>query len=114
MTKTPALQAVTANDLMDGDVVYLTPASGWSRELAEAAIADTSEAADCLLATALPQEAAVVGPYLIDVFRDGEGRLEPLHYRERIRTLGPSNRTDIGRQAETPAVRRQESAHVSL
>jgi hypothetical protein len=114
MTNLPALQAVTANDLIDGDVVYLTAELCWSRHLTEAVLAETPGEAARLLAGAVPQEHLVVGPYLIDVARDADGRPEPTHYRERIRTLGPSNRPDLGRQAETPAVRRQESAHVSL
>jgi len=107
MTKASPLQAVTANHLLDGDVVYLTAALGWSRELADAAIADSQEEADRLLAAAAGQESEVVGPYLIDLARDAAGQPEPLHYRERIRTRGPSNRPDLGRQAETPAARRQ-------
>lgn len=123
MSKESPFQAVTANHLLDGDVVYLTAALGWSRELADAAMADTQEEADRLLAAAAGQEGEVVGPYLIDVARDADGRPEPLHYRERIRTRGPSNRPDLGRQAETPAtgrkaetpaVRRQEQTNVSL
>jgi hypothetical protein len=114
MNSIPALQAVTANDLMDGDVVYLTAEHCWSRHLSEAALAAKPDEAASLLAIAMRQEHLVVGPYLMDVSRAAAGQLEPKHYRERIRTLGPSNRPDLGRQAETPAVRRQESAHVSL
>jgi hypothetical protein len=114
MTKAPLLQTVTANDLLDGDVVYLTPGCCWSRNLADAALATTPEEADKQLASALQQEHRVVGPYLMDVKRASGGELEPTHYRERIRTFGPSNRPDLGRQADTPAVRRQESSHVPL
>ncbi len=123
MTKPPVLQAVTANDLLEGDVVYLTAAHGWSRALMDAAIAGSNEEAERLLAVAVPQEATVVGPYLIEISRNSDGTLEPVHYRERIRTLGPSNRPDLGRQAESASsshpsqqltVRQQESAHVSL
>ena len=114
MSKETPLQAVTANHLLDGDVVYLTAGLGWSRELADAAVADSQAEADRLLAAAAGQEAEVVGPYLIAVAYDADGPPEPLHYRERIRTRGPSNRPDLGRQANTPAVRRQEQANVSL
>ena len=62
------------------------------------------------MAQAAQHEAYVVGPYLAEVTQDDAGRLEPVHYRERIRTLGPSNRPDLGRQAEGLA----EVAHVSL
>lgn len=123
MSRENSLQIVTANHLLDGDVVYLTASLGWSRDLADAALAATQEEADRLLAATAGQEGEVVGPYLIDVARDADGPPEPLHYRERIRTRGPSNRPDLGRQAEmratgqqaeTPAVRRQEQTNVSL
>ena len=110
MSKNPALQVVTANDLLDGDVVFLAANGRWQRMLEGAAVADTAEEAARLLAIAEPQESLVVSPYLAEVARDATGRLEPVHYRERIRTLGPSNRPDLGRQAEGS----KEPAHVSL
>ena len=41
----------------------------------------------------------VTGPYLFDAERR-DGRVRALHIRERIRTLGPSVRADLGKQAE--------------
>jgi sulfite reductase (NADPH) hemoprotein beta-component len=123
MTGASTLQAVTANDLLAGDVVYFTPALEWSRNLADAAIAETDAEAQRLLAAADRQQAVVVGPYLIAVAPGTDGAPQPVHYRERIRTRGPSNRPDLGRQAgtrtigpqdEPPAVRRQEQTHVPL
>jgi hypothetical protein len=110
MSKNPALQVITANDLLSGDVVYLATNGHWQRPLQGAVVADTADEANRLLAIATPQEALVVGPYLAEVTRDAAGRLAPVHYRERIRTLGPSNRPDLGRQAEGS----KEPAHVSL
>ncbi len=110
MSKTPALQVVTANDLLNGDVVFLSSGGCWRRELQHATLVRTSGDADFLMAQAAQHEAYVVGPYLAEVTQDDAGRLEPVHYRERIRTLGPSNRPDLGRQAEGLA----EVAHVPL
>ncbi|HKK36265.1 MAG TPA: DUF2849 domain-containing protein [Paracoccaceae bacterium] len=90
---------VSANDLMEGDVVYLDAAAGWTRDLAAAAVAHDPEAAETLLARA-DQPGRVVGPYLADVATDGAAP-RPLHYREIFRTRGPSNRPDLGRQAES-------------
>ncbi|MCB9930903.1 MAG: DUF2849 domain-containing protein [Alphaproteobacteria bacterium] len=123
MSDAPTRQAVTANDLLSGDVVYLTARLHWSRSLGDAALADSDAEADCLLAAAKAQPAHAVEPYLIAVRCPTDGRAQPVHYRERIRTLGPSHRTDLGpqatkpairRQATTPAVRRQDTDHVPL
>ena len=58
-------QAVTANRLTDGEVVYFTDAGHWSLSFSEAAIADGAEAAEAVLARAMPAdfEAHVLDPY---------------------------------------------------
>ncbi|MFO7854071.1 MAG: DUF2849 domain-containing protein [Paracoccaceae bacterium] len=89
---------VSANALLEGDVVYLDATAGWTRDLAAAAVAETPEAAEALLARA-DQPDRVVGPYLADVALEGSAP-RPLHFREVFRTRGPSNRPDLGRQAE--------------
>lgn len=94
-------QVVTGNDLLEGDVIYLTSAGDWSRRHEEAAVAADADAAQALLARAERQWDRVVGPYLAEAVIGAEGRPAPAHYRERLRTLGPSNRPDLGRQAET-------------
>lgn len=83
-------QLVTANDLRSGDVVFLTEAAGWSRRIAEAALAK-GDAAASLLARAEADAKAniVVAPYLVPVTLE-EGRPVPLQFRERIRAEGPS------------------------
>ncbi len=90
---------VTANDLMAGDVVFLTAERCWTRDIHAAAVAD-ADAAARLLADAEAQEARIVGPYLAEVVVDAAGRPRPTHFRERFRLLGPSNRPDLGRQAQ--------------
>ena len=42
----------------------------------------------------------VVDPYLVEVGINAAGVPEPLHYREKMRTLGPTVRPDLGKQAE--------------
>ncbi len=69
-----------------------------------AQVATTGEEADRLLAKILPDESEVVGPYLADAALDAQAKPVLLHYREPIRTLGPSNRKDLGRQAESQNV----------
>ncbi len=46
-------QFATANDLLEGDVVYFTSAGDWSRQIGEAALAVNAEAAEDLLARRL-------------------------------------------------------------
>ena len=103
-TKGQPLPAILfANDLLDGDVLFLGP-DGWTLDPAQAAIARTQEEADALQkrgdASAARNE--VVDVYLAEVALDGAGRPVPKHFRERFRTLGPSIRADLGKQAEFP------------
>ena len=110
MSRLFAPKIVSANDLFDGDVVYMNAGHGWTRRLAEAAIGHDAEGAEALLAAALPQQDKVVGPYLADVALDDDGRPFPTHFRERFRTRGPSNRPDLGKQAAHPERRAPLSA----
>ncbi|MDQ7019850.1 MAG: DUF2849 domain-containing protein [Robiginitomaculum sp.] len=90
MTGRSTIMVVTANDLLLGDAVWLTTDNGWTRDIAKAeAIREETQAQERLLA-ALKQSDAVVGPYLAEA-RQGENGLEPVHYREKFRTRGPSN-----------------------
>lgn len=93
-------QMATGNDLLMGDVVYFTPAGDWSREIGDAALAASPEAAETLLARASAFPNAVVGVYLVDAAIDDRGRAAPAHFREVFRTRGPSNYPQHGRQAE--------------
>jgi hypothetical protein len=92
-------QIVTANDLFEGDVVYLTAENGWSRFHAEAAIAKDAEMAEAMIETAKSQPGRIVGPYLATVEVDADGAPRPSHFRETFRTCGPSNYFD-GKQAD--------------
>lgn len=102
--KRPALPVILlANDLRDGDVVFATAAGealAWTRDPALALVAGDDPAATRLEAFAVAEYAAqrVVDAYLVDVATD-TGRPVPRHYRERMKTLGPSNRPDLGKQA---------------
>lgn len=104
-SKRPALPAILlANDLLDGDIVFATAgAEGalvWTRDPAHALVANDDQAAEQLEAYAANQLATnhVVDAYLVDVAIEA-GKPVPRHYRERMKTLGPSNRPDLGKQA---------------
>ena len=72
VAKRPALPVILlANDLLDGDVVFAAAALSGNK---------------------------VVDAYLVDVAIES-GSPVPRHFRERFKTLGPSNRPDLGKQA---------------
>ena len=84
-------QAVTANRLRDGAVVFLTAAGEWSRSVAASAIAENPEQAAALMTVAVRAvaERIVVAPYLFEITGEGDG-LTPVAHREQIRAFGPS------------------------
>lgn len=94
-------QVLTANRLSDGEVVFLTRAGGWSLAIDEAALALEPDAAKALEARGVEavKTNVVTGSYLFHAERH-EGRVRASHIRERIRTLGPTVREDLGKQAE--------------
>ena len=98
---------VTANDLFEGDAVYLTPELGWSREHGEAALAESAEEADALLAAGAAQTGRIVGAYLAEARKGADGRPEPVHFREAFRARGPSNRFH-GKQAHREHLHREQ------
>lgn len=101
MAKGPSLPAIIiANDLLDGDVIFLG-ASAWKTSHHEAAIARTESEANELLQRAQADFKAnrIVDPYLAEVSIREDGRPEPIHYREKMRTKGPTIRPDLGKQA---------------
>ncbi|MDR3497764.1 MAG: DUF2849 domain-containing protein [Parvibaculum sp.] len=100
------VQAVTANRLTDGVVVYLTPQNGWSPSLQDAEIAEGKEAAEALLArgqTFFEPGNFVLDVYLFEVERTEAG-IRAASVRETIRQAGPTVRVDLGKQAELEGV----------
>ena len=88
---------VTANALLEGDVIYLSDTGTWVRTLSDAALFDTQDVAEQRLAFAA-KDGMVVGAYLVDAV-SGENGPEPTHFREDFRRTGPSNHNH-GKQAE--------------
>ncbi|WP_170769612.1 DUF2849 domain-containing protein [Ruegeria lacuscaerulensis] len=83
-------KVVTANDLLEGDVIYLTADDRWSRDLAEAELITDEAHAQVRLLDAARQANKIVGAYLADAVA-GENGPEPTHFREDFRRTGPSN-----------------------
>ena len=99
--KRPPLPVILlANDLLDGEVVFWT-GSAWS-PLPDDALVGTDDAAAAALESAAKNGMAaqkVVDAYLVDVALDAAGVATPRHYREKIKTEGPTTRRDLGKQA---------------
>jgi Protein of unknown function (DUF2849) len=83
-------KVVTANHLLEGDVIYLTATDDWSRTLSEAEVITDEAHAQVRLLDAERQANIIVGAYLADVALGATGP-EPTHFREDFRRTGPSN-----------------------
>ena len=83
-------KVVTANALLEGDVVYLTADDRWTRSHAEAELIEDEAVAQLRLLEAQKRASEIVGAYLADAVRGPKGP-EPVHFREAFRTRGPSN-----------------------
>lgn len=94
-------KVVTANALIEGDVVYLAADDSWTRELSQAELLEDEAVADERLLFASAQTETVVGVYLADATPGDEGP-EPTHFREDFRRTGPSNYFH-GKQSEGSA-----------
>ncbi len=104
MTKTNTSQILSANDLLDGRVIYLAEGRTWNRSLDAALVMKPGAEAQHLLTHAEGQPNTVVGPYLINVTLQGSGTPRPFHLRDRIRAGGPFSGTEIQHIQETADV----------
>ncbi len=82
-------KVITANALLEGDVIYLS-VDGWTRDLDKAEVLTDEADADLRLIEASSEVDKVVGAYLTDV-RVKDGIPHPTHFREDFRATGPSN-----------------------
>ena len=96
---TPLPQMLTANRLIDGDVVYWR-AGGWVEGFDQGDVLATDADAEAALRAAgkFVADNVVVNPYLFDV-RAGADGVTPVKEREIVRAAGPSVRKDLGKQA---------------
>ena len=94
------MKVLTANRLTDGEAVWFGSDQVWHETIDYAEVAHDKPAEERL--EALGKQAfarnEVVDVDLIDV-ELLEGEIRPLRLRERIRSAGPTNRTDLGKQA---------------
>lgn len=100
------MKILTANRLSDGLAVWLARDHSWVEWIADAEIAGDEESVEKLeragTAAFLKNEVVDVNLIDIDVI---DGEIIPKRLRERIRAGGPTNRTDLGKQAEIALTR---------
>ena len=93
------MKALTANELLSGDVVFWNHGA-WVERFAEAEVFTDDAAAETAEVEATAQGGwAGTAPYLIDL-QDGPEGVVPVSYRERLRALGPTNHPQHGKQAD--------------
>ncbi|MEL7459881.1 MAG: DUF2849 domain-containing protein [Pseudomonadota bacterium] len=91
-------KVVTANHLLEGDVIWLTADDRWTRRIDEAELIEDEAHGQIRLLFAQSQPDTVVGAYLADAKPTPKGP-GPVHFREAFRTRGPSNYAH-GKQVE--------------
>ena len=91
------MRALTANRLIDGEVVFWSRGR-WVERFGDAELFVDDGPAESAEGQAKSQPTVVVEPYLIDVAETAEGPA-PIAYRERLRALGPTNTPHHGKQA---------------
>ncbi|MBY6005649.1 DUF2849 domain-containing protein [Salipiger bermudensis] len=90
MPKAFTPKVVTANALLEGDVIYLAADDRWVRRLDEAEIITDEAIAQLRLLDAQARASEAVGVYLADMAPTEAGP-QPTHFREEFRATGPSN-----------------------
>ena len=95
---------VTANRLSDGVVVFLDAQGGWNEDFHRGAVlsGEAAKAKALEIAATAERENLVVGGYWIEIESRG-AHYVPKALREAIRASGPTNRRDLGKQAEGKA-----------
>ena len=91
-------KVLTANRLLEGDVVYYAPDGTWALKMRNALLIDDEDQANRLLGEAKAIPHILVGAYLADAQRV-DGHPAPTHFREDFRRTGPSNYAH-GKQSE--------------
>jgi hypothetical protein len=94
------MKVLTANRLSDGEAVWYSSGDGWIETLEGADVAEDKLAESLLegIGKVAYETNQVVDVNLIDV-NLVDGIIVPTRLREQIRAAGPTNRTDLGKQA---------------
>ena len=91
-------KVIMANDLISGDVIFLSRDSkSWTKFLDQAWLSESEQLVEQILKIA-QQSHLIIGAEAIEVNHDQDA-LSLTVFREHLRSQGPSVRTDLGKQA---------------
>ncbi|GAB2185822.1 DUF2849 domain-containing protein [Roseibium sp. LAB1] len=95
------MKVITANRLLNGDVVWLAENGSWVERITLAKVYEGKEAVAAALAEGLEAEKnqKVVSVYEMDVTVE-DGVIVPVRLREKIRATGPTTHPELGKQAQ--------------
>jgi hypothetical protein len=97
-------QIVTANRLIDGDVVFRAAGGEWVRDVNGSQVLESTADTEAANAAALADfEAAIVVDVAVIDVRVEDGLVIPVRLRERIRAYGPTVKSDYREPAAPPA-----------
>jgi hypothetical protein len=89
MSNTQQNKVITANHLLNGNVVYLNSQFGWVNSLSDAKVFTNETSFEEAIINANSQQHEVVGVYSINIDLLNE-TITPKHFREQFRNKGPS------------------------
>lgn len=94
------MKVITANRLLNGDVVWLAENGAWVERITLAKVFEGKDAVAEGLAEGAEAEKAqeVVAVYDMDVTIE-DGVIVPVRLREKIRASGPTTHPELGKQA---------------
>jgi hypothetical protein len=95
------MKVITANRLLNGDVVWLGENGSWVERITLARTVEGKDQVDEGLAIgqAAEKNQEVVGVYEMDVTLE-DGVIVPVRLRERIRSAGPTTHPQCGKKAQ--------------
>ncbi|WP_269583733.1 DUF2849 domain-containing protein [Roseibium sp. Sym1] len=95
------MKVITANRLLNGDVVWLAKGGAWVERITLARTFEGKEAVAEGLAEGAEAEKnqEVVGVYEMDITVE-DGVIVPVRLREKIRAKGPTTHPQFGKQAQ--------------
>ncbi|KZM47930.1 DUF2849 domain-containing protein [Labrenzia sp. OB1] len=95
------MKVITANRLLNGDVVWLAGTGDWVERITLAKVFEGKEAVAEALAQGVAAEdrQEVVSVYAMDVTVE-DGVIVPVRLREKIRATGPTTHPDLGKHAQ--------------
>lgn len=95
------MKVITANRLLNGDVVWLGENQNWVERVTLAKVFEGKDAVASGLevGAAAEKNQEVVGVYEMDVTIE-DGVIHPVRLREKIRAAGPTTHPEFGKQAQ--------------